>query len=153
MSRARKPDAIKNCKTCGILLSRKRMPNGDLESNFAFNKRNYCCLSCANTKTTVKDGQYRRRASKYRKLNCENCESTENLQIHHIDNNIKNNDLSNLQTLCSTCHMKLHWQQGKKIPKKSVCIVCQETVSKIRLGMCSMHYQRFKKNRNTLFCN
>jgi len=32
------------------------------------------------------------------------------LHIHHIDKNRKNNVLSNLITLCASCHSKLHYR-------------------------------------------
>jgi len=35
---------------------------------------------------------------------CSICGSTENLELHHIDNNRENNDLSNIQLLCRNCH-------------------------------------------------
>ena len=40
---------------------------------------------------------------------CRKCGSTTRpLDIHHIDHNKKNNDLSNLITLCKICHGKIH---------------------------------------------
>jgi len=47
---------------------------------------------------------------------CRKCETTENLQVHHIDHsgaeNVKrfeaNNSLENLITLCTTCHSEVH---------------------------------------------
>lgn len=33
-----------------------------------------------------------------------------NLVTHHIDKNIRNNDLSNLQKMCRSCHMKHHFK-------------------------------------------
>ena len=45
---------------------------------------------------------------------CERCQRSEwmgqpiPLELHHIDFNHHNNELSNLQILCSNCHMQLH---------------------------------------------
>ena len=39
---------------------------------------------------------------------CEECWSTKKLQVHHIDKNPKNNEISNLQKLCLKCHMEKH---------------------------------------------
>lgn len=39
---------------------------------------------------------------------CEECWSNRILQVHHIDKNPKNNNISNLQKLCLVCHMKKH---------------------------------------------
>lgn len=41
---------------------------------------------------------------------CVICGSTENMHTHHIDGNHSNNDLSNLQWMCGSCHSKLHVQ-------------------------------------------
>lgn len=37
-----------------------------------------------------------------------------NLITHHKDENIRNNDLSNLQKMCRSCHMKHHYKDIKK---------------------------------------
>ncbi|MFW9991887.1 MAG: HNH endonuclease [Candidatus Odinarchaeota archaeon] len=45
---------------------------------------------------------------------CRICGSKEHLQVHHLDNRgphispLANNDLTNLITLCASCHHKLH---------------------------------------------
>ena len=39
---------------------------------------------------------------------CELCGATENVHTHHKDLNHDNNELSNLQWLCGSCHAKLH---------------------------------------------
>lgn len=39
---------------------------------------------------------------------CSKCNSKRNIHVHHIDENRKNNELSNLQVLCASCHMKKH---------------------------------------------
>lgn len=40
---------------------------------------------------------------------CQECGSAINLQVHHLTyDNIPNEDLSDLITLCKTCHTKLH---------------------------------------------
>lgn len=54
------------------------------------------------------------------KSKCEDCESSEKLQVHHIDKNRSNNILANLRTLCLKCHWKMHlgkvpWNKGRKI--------------------------------------
>lgn len=55
---------------------------------------------------------------------CENCKwdlVPEILEVHHIDRNRENNDISNLQVLCPTCHTLVHYKAtdgryGKKVP-------------------------------------
>ena len=46
---------------------------------------------------------------------CTLCGSRNNLGTHHKDGDHNNNDLSNLEWLCSSCHNKLH--DKEKIPK------------------------------------
>lgn len=38
---------------------------------------------------------------------CQCCNSVDKLEVHHIDSNRSNNDLSNLITLCHNCHVLL----------------------------------------------
>jgi len=40
---------------------------------------------------------------------CWICESTENLNVHHIDLNRENNDSINLVVVCKRCHGKIHF--------------------------------------------
>jgi 5-methylcytosine-specific restriction endonuclease McrA len=42
-----------------------------------------------------------------KKGKCQSCGSTKNLMVHHKDGNRKNNDASNLKTLCWSCHEKI----------------------------------------------
>lgn len=39
---------------------------------------------------------------------CSQCNSTRNIHVHHIDENRKNNEISNLRVLCASCHMTVH---------------------------------------------
>ncbi len=47
---------------------------------------------------------------------CEECGTSEDICIHHRDTNKKNNQISNLQALCRSCHMILH----RKLQKQSI---------------------------------
>ncbi len=42
------------------------------------------------------------------KRECSKCQTTEDLCIHHIDFDHYNNEISNLQVLCNSCHTSLH---------------------------------------------
>jgi hypothetical protein len=47
---------------------------------------------------------------------CQRCGSTTKLNIHHKDKNRKNGDISNLELLCRSCHLKVHGKVwGKKV--------------------------------------
>jgi hypothetical protein len=97
----------KPCETCGTSMDRKRF--GDrLEDYTAFRKRRFCSLSCANTSVTVTKHGASWRARKHLKLACEACGNMNALEAHHVDQNIQNNDPSNIQTLCRWCHQFWH---------------------------------------------
>lgn len=62
---------------------------------------------------------------------CSFCGAAKHIIIHHKDKNVKNNALSNLQPLCSSCHVNLHYKLSKKTKqdraKKFTCCICQRT--------------------------
>ncbi|WP_419715707.1 hypothetical protein [Bacillus cereus] len=70
------------------------------------------------------------------------CGSTESVDIHHKDENWKNNSLESLQALCRSCHMKEHRQ-------KKACIICGKPHK--GLSYCNKHYIRFKKYGDPMF--
>jgi len=39
---------------------------------------------------------------------CEHCGTEQDLQVHHLDENRQNNELTNLKLLCRSCHSKEH---------------------------------------------
>ncbi|NJO48097.1 MAG: HNH endonuclease [Leptolyngbyaceae cyanobacterium RM2_2_4] len=59
------------------------------------------CVKCTGSGTN-------RAYSKYKKESCEKCGFVPvhpcQLDVDHIDENHKNNDISNLMTLCANCH-------------------------------------------------
>jgi hypothetical protein len=70
------------------------------------------------------------RSVRYRRLirkeKCSQCESTNNLVIHHKDFDHFNNSLNNLEVLCNHCHLSLHAKtyyiairSGQKPPKSN----------------------------------
>ena len=53
---------------------------------------------------------------------CRICGNTEELERHHIDGNIRNNNLSNLTVICKTCHIEIHKslkRTGLKLKKET----------------------------------
>ena len=97
----------KSCERCGVIMQRKRYGK-QLEDLTAYRRRRFCSLSCANTKTRLTKHGYSWRARKHLKDSCETCFSTQDLQAHHIDQSITNNNPENIQTLCKTCHSFWH---------------------------------------------
>ena len=50
----------------------------------------------------------------HKKDYCEICNNKNSkLEIHHIDNDHGNNEITNLQTLCISCHKKEHYKMGR----------------------------------------
>lgn len=77
---------------------------------------NFCSKTCGNRFKNIEftnwiDGcDYRRNAFNAYPHKCKICGWNEDervLEVHHIDENRKNNNLSNLIILCPTCHKKL----------------------------------------------
>lgn len=109
MPHPRKAEPEKRCMICGKRLSRKRFGTR-LEDLTAFKKRQFCSLSCANSRT--KGGLSRKafhaQARKHRKPSCECCGAIKRLQVHHVNENWRDNSTANLQTLCVFCHQFWH---------------------------------------------
>ena len=71
------------------------------------------------------------------------------LQVHHVDGNRKNNELSNLQLLCPNCHSQtdnLCSKNRKKLKEKFYCKVCgKEITENTKTGMCRDCYNEKQK--------
>jgi hypothetical protein len=120
MGRPRMAEPTKTCAYCGAPMERVRY-NGRLEDLGRFRRRRYCGLTCMGlAKMTAEPtlAALRSRARKFRGMVCEACKTTENVQVHHLDNDPSNNAPGNLMTLCGSCHTKWHWRHGKTIPKR-----------------------------------
>ena len=141
MGRPRLPDPEKFCEWCGVRLERKRY-KGNLEDRPRFRQRKFCSRSCANSRKNPTLGGLRTRAQKFRGQQCETCGTDQQLHIHHVDHDPSNNAPQNLQTLCASCHLKLHWQTRERKPTQP-CKYCEQPSRK--RGMCQKHYQRFRK--------
>ncbi len=154
----RKPkELVKYCAECGKQLERIRFASGRLEDYGAFCRRKYCNRECMRKKF-LKQGNYSERNYRdchvtsqkmneviLKKTCCEKCGKTGKLDVHHIDENWKNNTVENLMVLCRSCHMKIH-RQSKKL-----CPVCGKPA--VSLGYCDKHYQRYRKYGNPLMIN
>jgi 6-pyruvoyltetrahydropterin/6-carboxytetrahydropterin synthase len=69
----------------------------------------FCCRECYDnyTKSNNKETLFEQVKKKYN-YSCGLCHSSENIRIHHIDENPKNNIEENLIVLCESCHRKIH---------------------------------------------
>ena len=131
---------VKHCAHCFKKMERDRF-NGRLEDFTIFQKRLYCDRDCMATAMQTADPSrhaYARRARKVAlKANCEKCGTTAKLAIHHDDLNWRNNSLTNLHTLCGSCHTFLHHARGdiKPAQPKPPCKFCAKP--SFRSGVCN----------------
>jgi hypothetical protein len=73
------------------------------------------CSTCGNRRRASRCQKHkghtfsvRQKLKRARKSACERCGGTNNLTVHHIDENRYNNHKSNLMTLCRKCHDFVH---------------------------------------------
>lgn len=66
---------------------------------------------------------------------CTGCGGDKHLGIHHNDGDVRNNSLTNLLTLCRSCHASLHGS-GHANPVKA-CLICGQPVAHIKRTYCS----------------
>jgi endogenous inhibitor of DNA gyrase (YacG/DUF329 family) len=96
------------CAHCNKRIKRTR-------SQIKRSKKFFCSHKCAahvtkNSKYIDGKSTYRDLAIKHYGPRCKKCGYSiiEALQVHHIDKNRTNNDISNLLVLCSNCHVLIH---------------------------------------------
>ena len=108
------------CPVCGTLMKRKRF-NGRLEDYSRFISRQTCSQTCGNSRSLVQANTHRWRARKIKHPQaCEGCGTTSSLHVHHRDKDVTNNSLSNLVTLCASCHLSHHWEEDREERMRSI---------------------------------
>ena len=98
------------CSYCSKEIKRLKSDLANSKSGFV-----YCSRECGNRhkndlKKSLDSTAYRRNAFEKYEHKCAICgyyDMIENLEVHHIDENHNNNDISNLIILCPICHKKL----------------------------------------------
>lgn len=131
----KKEPMTKKCIICGTVMIQPRWKNGDLDSSFS--KRKFCSKKCYGISIMKKNPtlsairkRYQRKISKNK---CAICGIDANLHVHHKDRNPKNNTKENIMILCSTCHAKVHIDEGtwgkRKRLKNKVCPICKTEFS------------------------
>lgn len=105
-------------------------------------------MAKAYTKPSPTRSAIGKRLIRFRKPSCEHCGTSERLGVHHKDRNWRNNDISNLMTLCSSCHTSLHHTQGDLARKRTqpLCLVCGK--QSYRPGLCHKHRTRQRRYGN-----
>jgi predicted HNH restriction endonuclease len=85
-----------------------------------FKQVRFCSRSCANStggKAKVDKygvSQYRTVAFKHYKKECLICKFDKVVEVHHLDSDNTNNDISNLVPLCPNHHMMIHRSKYKE---------------------------------------
>ena len=113
--RARTIDEVKYCQQCGARMERQTF-NGRLEDNGVFHRRKFCnrdCMAKHQEKPIKSKGTLLKVATKFKQTECQNCGTTQLLNIHHVNLDESDNSPNNLMTLCASCHTKWHWEHGK----------------------------------------
>jgi hypothetical protein len=106
------------CIGCGVMVTGRNKMNKGL--------RRYCSRKCSSihkatfgAKNYVVKG-FAQTYKKFNKICCERCQIENQfvLQVHHKDEDRKNNDIKNLETICANCHALEHW--GNSVKRKEV---------------------------------
>lgn len=115
MPMPRKPTPEKHCQACGKKMERRREADGDLQSLLHFGRQKYCNQVCmakglmGRRKAILSERRMRELAHLKVGGECERCGAKgKSLDVHHLDDNPRNNSPENLFTLCRRCHMKAH---------------------------------------------
>lgn len=86
-----------------------------------------------------------RRSAATAKPKCEACGTDKRkLHVHHKDENPLNNEPSNLQTLCVSCHRLAHSPNYLGTPThRKPCLHCSK--GSVKHGLCNTHLTREKR--------
>lgn len=143
MAPPRKKDPEIHCSNCGVLLVRKRLPCGDLDTHSKFVNRKFCSRPCSAARFKgvergrVGEDSCRRWARNRRcGTTCVVCGRVGRMDTHHRDGDYKNNDLDNLMVVCRACHMRLHHPVV-------CCKLCEKRA--VARGLCNTHWHAWRK--------
>lgn len=108
----RKLRVVDTCAVCGTEMCIH-------VSQHSRNDKNYCSRECYNNRADQAIKKIKRHTQFYSEMiHSSTCECGESrdylLEIHHKDGNNRNNALTNLEVVCSNCHMLRHLKKNKK---------------------------------------
>jgi hypothetical protein len=122
----------KNCEQCGKTYNRKVRPSGRRQSCFEFKRSRFCSRKCFTDQNCgpnhhfyidgirhghsdgylrISDGTMIHRLVMEKHIGRP---IASNECVHHIDHDILNNDISNLQLMTKSAHSKLHAANKKR---------------------------------------
>ena len=110
------PEPERYCEACGLRLHRRRWANGELEAAKAFAVRRYCdrqCKGAAQANARLSHWTARKLARSLMGDTCTRCGTSEGLQAHHTDGDVRHNTPDNIDTLCISCHQIWHWEKRR----------------------------------------
>lgn len=106
-----KPKVSRLIKTCPCCFK-------EFQTSAGIKEKTVCSLACSNTyfRSGENNGNwlggisYRKKALDFYGAICSICgfNNEHALEVHHIDKNRSNNDISNLKVLCANCHALTH---------------------------------------------
>jgi len=103
----------KVCKVCSSRFERRRSSSGEIQRTASFRAQKYCSIECGGIakrgRSSESEAAYRWQSGMLVRDRCNRCGSkTSRLLVHHMDENPRNNNDSNLETLCYQCHGRVH---------------------------------------------
>lgn len=102
------PYSYNSVKEYGTVIRLCKYCESEFEPNISTQR--YCSKECANKGHTNswRYGGNHYKVLKRDKFQCVKCESSLDLCVHHFDGKVTNTSMSNLITLCRSCHTSLH---------------------------------------------
>lgn len=116
----------RTCTVCGSKFNRKKYPSGVLEAPTEFRKRKYCSRECYHTtingsgNPSYKDGFKRGHDGGYLRFSNDRYVHRATVEehigrgltgdehVHHIDGDVENNAIENLEIVTNSNHRRLH---------------------------------------------
>ncbi len=144
-------EEARTCKYCGAVLVKKiihlRTGRKERETPANFHRRKYCgkrCCGLDHRSSIQTKGILCCRARAHLREACEFCGSQKRLSAHHISRDRTDNSPANIQTLCVSCHARLHYPHGvHKQLGRAPCAICGEPSE--GHGLCVKHCRRWQK--------
>lgn len=127
------------CKTCG---------NSFEHPDWKSHKFTFCSNECKYLRDNK--SKYREKAyNAFGKKCCVCPKSIGRIEVHHIDFDRKNNDISNLCVLCHGCHLRIHAliKRTELEPKRCLEIMIKNNLYRLTPNRFRMLWQHFRSGK------